>query len=113
MKNSKLKILYISTLYEVANSSAAIRNNSLVKGMRELGYAVDILTVKWPNDLISNYFVNERNYDNIFRTELNEIRLNSNIKGKIKNTNKFVSLLKQNLKKIFFFQIYARIGIMK
>lgn len=103
MKNSKLKILYISTLYEVANSSAAIRNNSLVKGMRELGYAVDILTVKWPNDLISNYFVNERNYDNIFRTELNEIRLNSNIKGKIKNTNKFVSLLKQNLKKIFFF----------
>ena len=53
-----MKILYITTAYILRNSSAAIRNNSLVNGLIELGHEVDVLTVKWPDDLHSDYLSN-------------------------------------------------------
>ena len=49
------KILFITTAYILKNSSAAIRNNSLVKGLVNLGYEVDVCTVEWPSDLRSPF----------------------------------------------------------
>ena len=64
MKN----ILYVTTSYLLKNNSASIRNNSLVKGLLELGYNVDVYTVKWPDELLSSYFVKE-NIGNIYYSE--------------------------------------------
>ena len=40
-----MKILYITTAYTLKNSSAAIRNNALVKGLIQIGHEVDVVTI--------------------------------------------------------------------
>lgn len=50
-----MNILYITTSYDQNNSSAAIRNNGLVKGFISLGHQVTVLTVDWPESIKSEY----------------------------------------------------------
>lgn len=64
-----MKILYITTLYTRVNSSAAIRNNALVKGLTELGHEVYVHTVDWGRDE-SAFFNQERN-GKIYKYHLN------------------------------------------
>lgn len=99
----KRKILYITTSYTLINSSAAIRNNSLVKGLLELGYDVDVYTVKWPKNLHSDFFVKENN-GSIHYTELSNLELISSLKSKLfkKKTLAFMSLRKL-IKDLLFF----------
>ncbi|HNX76639.1 MAG TPA: hypothetical protein PLM07_16540 [Candidatus Rifleibacterium sp.] len=55
------KILYVTTCYYLKNSSAAIRNNALVRGLSKLGHEVDVLTVEWPEGKKSAFFAQEMN----------------------------------------------------
>lgn len=100
----KKKILYITTTYILKNSSAAIRNNSLVKGLVDLGYEVDVCTVKWPTDLSSPFFEREKN-GNIHFDQLSNIVRISRMKQTraLKQKNKWITKLRQTLKKVLFF----------
>ena len=69
------KILFITTAYVLKNSSAAIRNNSLVKGLVELGYEVDVYTIRWPQYLFSSFFASEKNGNIHFDQLPNLIRI--------------------------------------
>lgn len=51
-----MRILYITTLFDQKASSASIRNNSLVKGLVEIGHEVVVMTVQWPDFLLSDFF---------------------------------------------------------
>lgn len=100
-----MKILYITTSYILKNSSAAIRNNSLVNGLCELGHEVDVLTVKWPDELHSDYLLNEAK-GNIISYELQNLQKVSKLKvsslGKA-SSSKIISKFKTLVKKLIFF----------
>lgn len=103
-----MKILYITSLYDLKNSSATIRNNSLVKGLLDLGCVVDVWTVKWPSDLQSDFFIKESNYSTITRFELSDISLNESFKKSVKISNLFINTIKGSIKKILFFPDVCR-----
>lgn len=98
------KILFITTAYILQNSSAAIRNNSLVKGLVDLGYEVDVCSIEWPSYLASPFFEKERN-GNIHLDQLPNIMRIAKIKQShaIKKSNKWLTKLRQTLKKVLFF----------
>ena len=98
------KILFVTTTYILKNSSAAIRNNSLVKGLIDLGYDVDVCSVEWPHSLSSPFFAREKN-GNIYLDQLpNLMRIAKFKQSQIqKKDNKWISKIRQILKKILFF----------
>lgn len=98
------KILFITTYYHLKNNSAAIRNNSLVKGLTELGCKVDVETVYWPADMVSDYFVRENN-GHINYTPLKNIVFNATLKQKLtkRKNSRFLAFLKKRIKEIYFF----------
>jgi len=96
------KILYITTTYLIKNSSAAIRNNSVVKGLVELGHDVDVFTLEWAEDLSSPFFIAEKN-GNIHTSKLSNLTRIANVKKKLSHNGKFTIKLKQIIKKILFF----------
>ena len=63
-----MRILYITTFFDIAGSSAAVRNYSLVNGLLENGYSVDVLTIEHPRQKISKLFSNCL-CNHIFRTK--------------------------------------------
>lgn len=95
-------VLFITTLFDVINSSAAIRNNSLVKGMIENGCNIDIYTVKWPEEMQSRFFQKEGN-GNIYYTEIPSISINNKLKNSIKPSGEIFSIIKKTIKNIIFF----------
>ncbi len=98
------KILYITTSYTLKNSSAAIRNNSLVKGFTELGYEVDVYTVAWPDALVSDFFLRERN-GRLHLNELPNLRRINRMKTKMNKPQKqprFAALRKLAKNLLFF-----------
>lgn len=98
------KILFITTTYILKNSSAAIRNNSLVKGLVELGYTVDVCTIEWSKELYSPFFKRENN-GNIYYDQLPSLVRIAQIKQNQiqRKDNKWLTNLRQLLKKILFF----------
>lgn len=98
------RILFITTTYILKNSSAAIRNNSLVRGLVELGHDVDVCTIEWPSDLTSPFFEKENN-GNIYFDQLPNIVRIARIKQSrtLKKKNKWITKLRQTLKKVLFF----------
>lgn len=97
------KILYIASYYDVKNNSAAIRNNSMVKGLTECGCEVDVETVEWGEGSLSDYFRKENN-GRIRYSSLGTIGLNVSLKQKISvKQNKWVTWLKKKMKEIYFF----------
>lgn len=61
-----MRILYITNFYAFRNSSAAVRNNALVKGLIELGHTVDVQTIRFPEDQTSPDLM----YGNIHYTDV-------------------------------------------
>ena len=53
-----MKILYISSLILKKGSSASIRNTGLIKGLNDNKVIVDILTIKYPEQLEDDYLKN-------------------------------------------------------
>lgn len=96
------KILYITTSYLLKNSSASIRNNSLVKGLIELGYNVEVYTVEWPRGFLSSYLQKE-NIGNIHCDKLPNIEMVNSVTSRIKHSNGFITAVKRILKQILFF----------
>ena len=68
----KENILFITTSYEQNNSSAAVRNIGLVKGLVSLGHEVTVLTVDWPEAIKSSFFT-KNNRTPVIRTHLPEL----------------------------------------
>ena len=81
-----MKILYISNFYTIRNSSAAIRNNAMVKGLTELGHQVDVLTVRQSETSTSP----DLNFGHIIYTELFNLSLRSGVKKLVNNQVKTV-----------------------
>lgn len=53
VKNNNMKILYVTNLFGLIGSSAAVRNSSLIKGLVANGHIVDVLTIKYPREKLS------------------------------------------------------------
>lgn len=98
------KILFVTTAYILKGSSAAIRNNSLVKGLVDLGYVVDVFTVQWPEYLSSPFFEKEQNGCIHYERLPNLVRIARIKQAKIQNGNsKWLLKIRQFLKKVVFF----------
>lgn len=76
-----MNVLYIANLYVNKNSSAAIRNNALVKGLIELGNKVDVITVRPKTEYISEAL----NYGNIRYYNLFNYSRRTSVKKAVKN----------------------------
>lgn len=84
-----MKILYITTFYSYRDSSAAVRNNALVKGLIELGHTVDVQTVRYPSETTSPNL----SFGNIYFTDVFNWSSRQSI-GAVVASNKFLSLLR-------------------
>ena len=84
-----MKILYISNFYSYRDSSAAVRNNALVKGLLELGHHVDVLTVRYSKEMTSP----DLQYGNITFTDLFNWEANAALNAKAQN-NKLLTLMR-------------------
>jgi hypothetical protein len=94
-----MKILFITTCYLVKDVSSTIRNNALVKGLIENNHSVDVYTIKYPDNRLSNFFIKERN-GSVFFTELSSMNLNNYIK---KTENTYLIKLKRFIQKTILF----------
>ena len=97
------KILFITTSYEQKNSSAAVRNNGLVKGLISLGCDVTVLTVEWPESVKSKYFI-ENNRATVIKTRLTELKsigLFNNRSGK--TYNQITSNIRHFIRDLMYF----------
>ena len=77
-----MKILYVTNFYTFRDSSAAVRNNALVKGLLELGREVDVLTIRFPDTKTSPHL----NYGNVLLTELFNWSSNAALNEKAKSS---------------------------
>ena len=104
-----MRILYITNLFGIIGSSAAVRNSALIKGMANNGHIVDILTIKYPANRTST-ILRSCSCNTIFETELSimdVVRNVSVVREKIKN--KYFMKLKKFLRELLFFpDIYAK-----
>ena len=64
-----MRILYITTFFDVTGSSAAVRNYSVVNGLLKNGHSVDVLTIEHPQQKVSKLF-SACSCRHIFRTKL-------------------------------------------
>lgn len=98
------KILFITTTYVLKNSSAAIRNNSLVRGLVDLGFMVDVCTIQWSKELFSPFFEKEQNGDIHYSQLPSLIRIAQIKQAQVrKHNNKWLVKLRQLLKKVLLF----------
>lgn len=109
-----MKILYISSLILKKSSSASIRNTGLIKGLVENGIEVNIITIKYPEELEDNYLKEEIKNIKKYFCELKILNKylnlkNNNVKSKTENilsekfSIKLKNLIKNFIKDIYFF----------
>lgn len=99
-----MKILYISSLIFKKGSSASIRNCGLIKGLQELDNSVDLLTIKYVDEMEDEYLIQKiQKNTKIYKSELNI--LSSYLKNKklVITNNKFLLFIKNLIKDIIFF----------
>lgn len=66
------RVLFVTTFYEQQSVSAAIRNSAWVDGLINLGCKVTVLTVDWPENLKSQFLM-DNNRAKVYRTHLAEL----------------------------------------
>lgn len=109
-----MKILYISSLILKKSSSASIRNTGLIKGLIENGIEVDIITIKYPDELEDNYLKEKLKNIKKYFCELKILSKylnlkNNNVKSRTENVLfekffiKLKNLIKSSIKDIYFF----------
>lgn len=96
-----MRILYITSLYTRINSSAAIRNNALVKGLIELGHKVYVQTIDWGRD--ESVFLNIENNGHIYKYKLKVINRINHYKDNVAKKSAFIHSLSVLFKPILFF----------
>lgn len=87
-----MKILYITTSFDLKGNSASVRNSALVKGLLENGNIVDVLTIKYPENRISKI---------LSQCACNVIRSNISITRKISETAKLQSKINNSIFRSF------------
>ena len=92
-----MNILYITNLFGIIGSSAAIRNSALIKGLAGHGHKIDVLTIQHPQSKLSKLLCS-CGCDKIFSMELGATSF-------VQNTSKIQQAinLKKTLREIFFF----------
>ena len=109
-----MKILYISSLILKKSSSASIRNTGLIKGLLENGIKVDIMIIKYPEELEDNYLKEKLKNIKKYFCELKILNKylklkNKNVKNKTESILseklfiKLKNLMKNFIKDIYFF----------
>lgn len=109
-----MKVLYISSLILKKSSSASIRNTGLIEGLSENGIEIEIITIKYPEELEDNYLKEKLKNIKKYFCELKILNKylnskNKNVKNKTENIlfEKFFirlkSLIKNFIKDIYFF----------
>ncbi|MHD0318419.1 glycosyltransferase family protein [Fusobacterium sp. THCT1E2] len=103
-----MKILYISSLILKKVSSAAIRNTGLITGLIKNKIDVDILTVRYSNELEDKYLNVKLINSNIYKSNLKILSKYLNVKTSIKNTQEnilknLLKIIKNTVKNIYFF----------
>lgn len=98
-----MKILYITSFFDIKGSSAAVRNVALVNGLIQKGHKVDVLTLKFPDEKYSPFF-QQVSCHSIIRVDLG---ITSVIKNSSKSlarvNNSIFRPLKNFLRDIVFF----------
>ena len=98
-----MKILYITNLFGIIGSSAAVRNSALINGLAGNGHIVDVLTIKYPNNRISST-LRSCSYNAIFETELGVMDVVQGIANVRKNiNNSLLRRIKKDIRELFFF----------
>lgn len=109
-----MKVLYISSLVLKKSSSASIRNTGLIEGLSENGIEIEIITIKYPDELEDNYLIEKLKNIKKYFCELKILNKylnskNKNIKNKTENilfeklSIRLKSLIKNFIKDIYFF----------
>lgn len=97
-----MKILYITTAFDNLES-AAVRNNSLVKGLSDLGHIVDVLTIEHPISMTSELFRNCP-CNKIIRTKIGVTTFVESQKKKLDWINNSIfRRIKKHLREFLFF----------
>lgn len=99
-----MKILFISTQVETLNSSASIRNSSLIKGLYALGHEVHVETIDYPTQYVSEYLRKNLCVERVGRTNLPIYRYNQSIKSKgLVKKNYFLRDILKKLRSVIYF----------
>ena len=104
-----MNILYITNLFGVIGSSAAVRNSALIKGLVRNGHTVDVLTIQHPKDKLSK-FLCSCGYNNLFSIEMgitNFLQRTSKIQKKV-NSSVLKNWKKMFREIVFFPDIFIR-----
>ena len=104
-----MNILYITNLFGVIGSSAAVRNSALIKGLVKNGHTVNVLTIQHPQDRLSK-FLCSCGYNKLFPIEMgitNFIQRTSKIRKKV-NRSVLKSWKKIFREIVFFPDIFIR-----
>ncbi len=98
-----MKILYITNLFGIKGSSAAIRNSALIKGLVQNGHEVDVLTIKHNSSSISDILIN-CGCNRIFESRLSIIEfVNKSALIQEKLNNGFLRVCKKFIRELIFF----------
>lgn len=99
----KKNILFVTSSFTVKSNSATIRNNSLCRGLKAIGHEVDVLTVSWPANMRSAYFLDEQN-GNLIESKLPSINILQKFQAsKTIKRSFFPSIIKNMIRDILFF----------
>lgn len=104
-----MKILFIATQVEMINSSAAIRNCTLINGLHELGHEVHVHTIEYPAVYTSTYLKDNLQAANVVRTQLPIYKFNQSVESQ--GILKRASLLREFLKKVRSFVFFPDMSI--
>lgn len=101
--NKKQKILFISTSIDLKANSATIRNHSLIKGLVSNNVDVEILTIEWPKEFLSEYFINNR-ICKVRKTKIPIFKIYNKVHNiKLKKENLVYNKIKEITREILFF----------
>ena len=99
-----MKILYIATQVEVINSSAAIRNSALIKGLGELGHDIHVETIDYPSQYISGFLAKNLPVASIHRTQLSVYRFNQTVKsGRVARSSYRLRRILKKIRDVVYF----------
>lgn len=99
-----MKILYIATQVEVINSSAAIRNSALIKGLGELGHDIHVETIDYPSQYISGFLAKNLSVASIHRTQLSVYRFNQTVKsGRVARSSYRLRRILKKIRDVVYF----------
>ena len=99
-----MKILFIASQVDLVNSSAAIRNCTLINGLAELGHEVHIRTIAYPDQFVSSYLASNVKAASIEKTSLPIYRYNQSVESKrILKNGSFLRELLKKIRSILYF----------